>query len=96
MDPKKIEAIMNWPTPINVTNVRSFMGLLGYYRRLNERFSKVSHSINSLKNKGIKFEWTPRCEEIFQQLKHLLTSASVLKIADPKKYFVVCTNACGQ
>ena len=66
MDPKKIEAIMNWPTPRNVTDVISFMRLVGYYRRFIEGFSKVSHSITSLQKKGIKFEWTPKCEERFQ------------------------------
>ena len=93
MDPKKIESIMNWPTPINVTDVRSFMGLAGYYRRFIEGFSKVTHSITSLKKKGINFEWTLRCEESFQWLKNLLTSAPILKIADLEKYFVVCTDA---
>jgi len=44
----------------------------------------------------MKFEWTSRCEESFQRLKNLLTSASVLKFVDPKKDFVVCTDACGQ
>ena len=68
-----------------------YMGLARYYRRFIEGFSKVSHLITSLQRKGIKFEWTPRCQESFQLLKHLLTSAPVLKIADPKKYFVVCT-----
>ena len=62
VDPEKIEAIMNWPTPINVTNVRPFMGLARYYRRFVEGFSKVSHPVTSLQKKGIKFEWTPRCE----------------------------------
>ena len=52
--------------------------------------------LNSLQKKGIKFEWTVRCEESFHQLKNLLTSASVLKVADPEKDFVVCTDACGQ
>ena len=47
MDPEKIEAIMNWPTPRNVTYVRSFMGLVGYYRRFTEGFSKVAHAITS-------------------------------------------------
>ena len=84
---------MNWPTPINVTYVRYFMGLAGYYRRFIEGVSKVAHSITSLQKNGINFEWTPRCEESFQQLKNILTSAPVLKIADPKKDFVVCTNA---
>ena len=96
VDPEKIEAIMNWPTPRNVIDVRSFMGPIGYYRRFIEGFSKVTHSITSLQKKGIKFEWTPRCEESFQQLKNLLTSAPILKIADLQKDFVVCTGACNQ
>ena len=95
MDPEKIEVIMNWPTPRNVTDVRSFMGLARYYRKFIQGFSKVAHAITSLKKKGIKFEWTSRCEERFQQLKNILPSALVLKVADPKKDFMVCTYACG-
>ena len=49
-----------------------------------------------MQGKGIKFEWTPRCEESFQWLKDLLTSSPVLKIVDPEKYFVVCIDECGQ
>ena len=52
VDPEKIEAIMNWPTPRNVTDVRSFMALTGYYRRFIEGFSKVAHAITSLQKKG--------------------------------------------
>ena len=96
VDPEKIEAIMNFPTRRNVTNVRYFMGLAGYYRRFIEGFSKVAHAITSLQKKGIKFEWTVRCEESFQQLKNLLTSSTVLKVANPKKDFVVCIDACRQ
>ena len=96
MDPEKIEAIMNWPTPRNATDVRSFMGLAGYYRRFIEGFSKVAHAITSLQKKGMKLQWTSRCEESFHQLKNLLTSAPVLKVADPEKDFVVCTDVCGQ
>ena len=93
VDPENIEAIMNWTTPRNVTDVRYFMGLEGYYRRFIEGFSKVAHSITSFQKKGIKFEWTPRCEEIFQQLKNIHTSAPVLNIENPQKYFLVCTDA---
>ena len=56
---------MNRPTPRNVTDVRSFMGLAEYYMRFIEGFSKVAHPVTSLQTKGIKFEWTPRREEIF-------------------------------
>ena len=72
------------------------MGLAGYYRRFIEGLSKVAHAITSLQKKGIKFEWTVRCEESFQQLKSLLTSAPVLKVADPERDFLVCTDACGK
>ena len=96
VDPENIEAIVNWPTPRNVTDVRSFMGLVGYYKRFIEGFSKVAHAITSLQKKGIKFEWTLKCEENFQRLKNLLTSAPVLKVADPEKDFVVCIDACEQ
>ena len=65
MYPEMIEDIMNWHTPINVTNVIYFMGLVGYYRIFIEVFSKVAHAITSLQRKGINFEWTPRCEESF-------------------------------
>ena len=96
VDPKKIEAIKNWPTPNNVTELRYFMGLAGYYRRYIEGFSKVAHAITSFQRKGIKFEWTSKCEESFQRLKYLLTSALVLNVADPEKDFVVCMDAHGQ
>ena len=79
-----------------MTDVRYFMGLARYYRRFIEGFSKVSHPVTSLQKKGITFEWTLRCEESLQQLKNLLTSAPVLKIADPEKDFVACTDTCDQ
>ena len=96
MDLEKIEAAMNWPTPRNVMDVRSLMGLAGYYKRFIQGFPKVAHSITSLQRKGIEFEWTPKCEESFQQLKNILTSAPILKIVDPEKDFVVCTDSCNQ
>ena len=85
---------MNWPTTKNVTNVRYFMALAGYYRRFIEGFFKISHPITLLQRKNVKFVWHEKCEENFQQLKKLLTSALILSIEDPKKDFVVCTYAC--
>src|SRR5713226_7680247 len=82
VDPEKIEAIMNWPTPRNVIDVRYFMGLAGYYWRFIEGFSRAAHAITSLQKKGMKFEWTSRCEESFLRLKNIFTSAPVLKVAD--------------
>jgi hypothetical protein len=94
VDLEKIESIRGCPTPRHVSEVRSFMGLYGYYRRFIVGFYNISHPITSLQNKGTKFEWTPKCEENFNLLKELLTSAPVLNIADPNEIFVVCTDAC--
>jgi hypothetical protein len=94
VDQENIEAIRGWPTPRIVSDFRSFMGLVGYYRRFIVGFSKIAHPITSLQKKGTKFEWKPKCEENFNLLKELLTSAPVLKIADPNESFVVCTDAC--
>jgi hypothetical protein len=56
VDPKKIEAIRGWPVPRNVTEIRSFMDIFGYYRRFIKGFSKIASPITSLQNKGVKFE----------------------------------------
>jgi hypothetical protein len=94
VDPDKIKSIMDWPTQKDVFDIRSFMGLAGYYRRFIKRFSKIGCPITSLQKKGVKFIWTSECEERFQEMKYLLTNAPVLKIADPNKDFLVCTYAC--
>jgi hypothetical protein len=93
VDPDKIKSIMDWPTPKNVSDIISFMGLVGYYRRFIKGFSKIGFSIASLQKKGVKFIWTLECEEIFQELKYLLKNAPVLKISDPNKDFLVCRYA---
>jgi hypothetical protein len=94
VDLEKVQAIQEWPAPRNVTEVRSFMGLAGYYRRFIAGFSRIAHAITSLQRKENKFQWTEQCESSFQQLKQLLTIAPILKIVDPNKDYVVCTDAC--
>ena len=58
VDPEKIRAIEEWPVPKEVTNVRSFMGITGYYQRFIEGFSRIANPITSLQKKGKKFEWS--------------------------------------
>ena len=58
VDPAKIEAIVNWKPPRNVTEVRSFLGLAGYYRRFVKGFSVIASSLTKLLRKGVKFEWS--------------------------------------
>jgi len=95
-NPGKIKAIINWPVPKDVSDVRSFMGITGYYRKFIEGFSKIANPITSLQKKGRKFVWDLKCEENFNKLKELLTTAPILKIEEPYKDFVVCTDACNE
>jgi len=82
VDPEKIEGIMEWVAPKNVDKMRSFMGLVGYYRRFIKNFSQISYPITSLQRKGKKFKWIEECEVNFEHLRHLLTHAPMLNIAD--------------
>eukprot|EP00253_Pinus_taeda_P020615 PITA_20615 len=93
VDPVKIEAIMEWPAPTNVHEIRSFMGMARYYRRFVEGFSKIASPITELQRKNKKFIWTEKCEEAFQRLKVLLTIAPILKVPDMEQEFLVCTDA---
>ena len=68
-----------------MTDVRSFMGITGYYQRFIEDFLRIVNLITSLWKKGNKFDWNHKCEESFKKLKTLLTSAPILRIADPNK-----------
>ena len=61
VDPTKIEATVNWKPPRNVTEVRSFLGITGYYRRFVRGFSIIASPLTKLLSKGIKFEWTDKC-----------------------------------
>nr|GFC53908.1 putative reverse transcriptase domain-containing protein [Tanacetum cinerariifolium] len=69
MDPSKVEAITKWPRPTTVTEVRSFMGLAGYYRRFVEGFSRLALPLTHLMRKGEKFMWTDEREESFEESK---------------------------
>jgi hypothetical protein len=94
VDPKNIEAIKSWLAPTNISEVRSFMSLVGYYRRFIVGFSKIAHPITYLQKKGLNFEWSDKCGENFQCLKDFLTSATIFQVVDPDQDFFVCTDAC--
>ena len=68
-DPKKIECIADWPIPRNVREVRSFLGLCGYYRRFIANYSHIAKPLTRLTEKDYKFNWTEECSEAFNSLK---------------------------
>ncbi|EOX94130.1 DNA/RNA polymerases superfamily protein [Theobroma cacao] len=80
VDTKKIEAVEKWPRPTSVTEIRSFVGLAGYYRRFVKDFSKIVAPLTKLTRKDTKFEWSDACENSFEKLKACLTTAPVLSL----------------
>ncbi|RVW12300.1 Transposon Ty3-G Gag-Pol polyprotein [Vitis vinifera] len=91
VDPTKVEAVTKWERPKNVFEVRSFLGLAGYYRRFVENFSRIACPMTRLTRKGVNFDWNDRCEESFQELKRRLTTAPVLITPiSGERYTVYC------
>ena len=81
--------VTNSKSPIYVKEVRSFLGLAGYYCKFVEGFSRIVRPMTQLLKKNKKFEWTQECEESFQELKNRLNTAPVLATPDINKEFVI-------
>jgi len=96
VDPAKVKAVLQWERPKFVTEIRSFVGLAGYYRRFIEDFSRIVAPLTQLTRKDQPFSWTDRCEQSFVELKKRLTSAPVLVIPDTSKSFEVYCDASHQ
>jgi hypothetical protein len=96
MDPSKVQDVLSWNAPTSVGDIRSFLGLVGYYWRFIEGFSKISKPMTELLEKDKKFEWTPTCEASFQELKKRLTTALILVMPDMEKLFSIYCDVSGQ
>ncbi|KAA0042309.1 reverse transcriptase [Cucumis melo var. makuwa] len=91
VDPQKVEAVVNWERPISATEVCSFLGLAGYYRRFIEDFSQLALPLTALTRKNVKFEWSNKCEQSFQELKKRLVTAPILALpVTGKDYMIYC------
>ena len=82
VDPEKVEAVMSWERPKSVFEIRSFLGLAGYYRRFIEDFSWLATPMTRLTRNEVNFEWNDLCERAFQELKMRLTSAPILIVLE--------------
>ena len=98
-DPKKIEAIVSWPGPPTVHEVRKFLGFTNYYRKFVYKYAQIARPLNKLifgenaKKKHKKVEWGNEQEQAFQQLKEVCTKTPVLAYADYEKPFRLNTDA---
>jgi hypothetical protein len=88
-----VREVLDWKPPTSVSEVQSFLGLAGYYRRFILNFSKITKSITELLKKGIKYIWSDACNEAFKILKKLLTTSPVLTEPDIAKPFDVYCHA---
>ena len=96
VDPSKVEAIVNWERPKTVTEISSFLGLAGYYRRFIEGFSTIALPLTKLTRKDVKFIWDEKCENSFLELKNRLTSAPILTLPSGEGGLVVYSDASGK
>jgi hypothetical protein len=95
VDPSKVQQVMDWKTPTSVHQIRSFLGLAGYYHRFIPDFSKIAKPMIELLKKRVKFSWNEKCEETFHTLRAHLTIALVLAQPDNSKPFDVYCDASG-
>ena len=96
VDPQKLEAVVNWKSPKNVSEVRSFLDLAGYYRKFVEGFSKIAAPLTKLTRNDVKYDWVDACQQSFEELKGRLTSTPVLTLPNGRDGFVVYSDASRQ
>ena len=96
VDLQKIEAIVNWKPPTNVTEIRSFLGLAEYYRKFVEGFSKLAAPLTKLTRKEKMFVWSESCQQSFDELKWKLTSAPILTLPSGQDGYTVYCDASRQ
>ena len=94
VDPDKVRTVEEWKRPASVTDIRSFLGLAGYYRRFIDKFSLLAAPLTRLTKKDVEFIWCAKCESSFLELKRRLTTAPVLTIPVPGGKLMVYTDAC--
>ena len=92
-DPEKVKQILEWPVPKNLTEVRGFLGLAGYYRRFAEGFSAVAAPLHALTGKNVPFRWSTECQEAFDEIKRRLTTAPVLAMPQDDGMYILDTDA---
>ena len=93
VDPEKVEAILRIPTPSTVSEIRRFAGMASWYRRFVPDFASIMSPLNRLTKKGVRFVWSPECEEAFTTIKQRLVSAPLLTCPDFREPFCLQTDA---
>ena len=96
VNPDKVKAIVDWPTPTTVKDIRSFLGISGYYRKFIQNYSKVAAPLTELLKDEQRFKWGEEQQSAFDLLKHATTSAPILTLPNMQLPFKVTTDACSR
>ncbi len=91
--PDKVKAVQNFPVPTSVNNVRSFLGLTGYYRAFIKDFATIAFPLTRLLKKNVPFQWNDAQQRSFEFLKAALTHAPILAFPDYNLPFIICNDA---
>lgn len=89
MDPAKVSAVLEWPVPSKVKDIQAFLGFANFYRRFIEDYSRIVRPMTELLRKDVRFEWGPRQQASFEELKRRFTEAPVLAMPDLEKPFIL-------
>ncbi|KAL4126987.1 hypothetical protein QTP88_011260 [Uroleucon formosanum] len=92
-DERKIKSVKTFPIPTTVKEIKSFLGLTGYYRNFVPDYGKIAKPITNLLRKGIEFIWTSECQEAFEKLKIILCNEPLLQYPDFEKPFIITCDA---
>jgi len=96
VDPSKVQTVKDWPVPKSAKDIKSFLGLAGYYRRFIQDFSKIAMPLTKLTRKGVKYVWSEECQKAFEELKKRLITAPILKMPTGSGDMVIYSDASGQ
>jgi hypothetical protein len=97
VDPTKVAALKDFPVPQDVSHVRYFLGTTNYFRRFVRKYAEVVRPLTDLLKKDLPFNWSQECQQAFEQIKHLLTTAPILVLPDWQStapFHMVCDASC--
>lgn len=93
MDPQKVQAILDWPTPSDKKGVQRFVGFANFYRRFIRNFSSIISPITQVTRLHVRFLWSSEAQSAFEKLKSLFTSAPILRHPDPALPYILEVDA---